>query len=367
MLANSLNFNQYFQQSDDLSAHYLAFTFTFIGYAIGFASLFTANWWVNIFGVVVLTEALIISAYLLHEFSHRSIFKTAALNRRWGIVMTWINGSCYNTFEEIRDKHMHHHVDRADVISFDIKHFIISLPRPLNKLVKALEWAYIPVAEIIMHTMVVVMPFITPAWQHKRARIVLIVLVRGALFGLIAWVSMKAWLLYVLAYCLMLTALRFADAYQHTYDVFVSLDSGTNNKLEFIDGKLRDRTYEQANTYSNLTSVAHPWLNLLFLNFPYHNAHHERPVVAWNQLPQLHEKLYGKAKTSTNSPASAAVIPMMTLLKSYHRHRLTRLESDDYGTLTFKTADSKAEPKQLELGGADNFIGAVGVSFLTAI
>ena len=367
MLANSLNLNKYFQQTDDLLAHYLVFSFTFIGYAMGLVSLFAANWWLNIVGGLVLTEALIISAYLLHEFSHRSIFITAALNRHWGIVMTWMNGSCYNTFEEIRDKHMHHHVDRADVISFDIKRFIRSLPRPLNKLVKALEWAYIPVAEIIMHVMVVVMPFITPAWQHKRARIVLIVLLRGTLFSLMAWVSIKAWLLYVLAYCLMLTALRFADAYQHTYDVFVSIESGTNNKLELEDGKLRDRAYEQANTYSNLTSVAHPWLNLLLLNFSYHNAHHEKPVVAWNQLPQLHEKLYGKAETSTHSTASAAVIPMMTLLKSYHRHRLTRLESDDYGTLTFKPANSKTGLKQLDLGGADHFMGAVGVSFLTAI
>ena len=358
MLLPSFYLSKYFQQTEGVWAHYAVFAFTFIAYAVGVWGLFSVSWWVNFFSVLLLAQALVISAYLLHEFSHRSIFKSAALNRRWGIAMTWINGSCYSTFEEIRDKHMHHHVDRADVISFDIRQFIISLPRPLNLLVKSLEWAYIPAAEIIMHILVVVMPFNTPAWHHKRPRLMAIMLVRATLFGLMAWISIKAWLLYMLAYCLMLTALRFADAYQHTYDVFVTLDSGTNTKLNLDDGKLRDRQYEQANTYSNLTSVAHPWLNLMFLNFPYHNAHHEKPVVSWNQLPQLHAKLYGKNDATTN----VAIIPMSTLLKSYHRHRLTRLQSDDYGSLNFKP-----DSKQLSLGGADYFIGAVGVSFLTAI
>ena len=356
MWQSSFNLKQYFQQTEGVWAHYVVFAFTFIGFTLGVFGLFSASWWVNLFSVLLLAQVLIISAYLLHEFSHRSIFKSAALNRRWGSAMTWINGSCYSTFDEIRDKHMHHHVDRADVISFDVRHFIIALPRPLNLLVKALEWAYIPAAEIIMHTLVIVMPFITPAWYFKRPRLIAIVLVRAILFGLMAWVSIKAWLLYMLAYGLMLTALRFADAYQHTYDVFVTLESATNTKLSLEDGKLRDRHYEQANTYSNLTSVAHPWLNLMFLNFPYHNAHHEKPVAAWNQLPQLHAKLYGKQH------ADVAIIPMSTLLKSYHRHRLTRLESDDYGMLSFQP-----DSRQLSRGGADQFIGAVGVSFLTAI
>ncbi len=80
---------------------------------------------------------------------------------------------------------------------------------------------------------------------------------------------------------IMLHALRFTDAFQHTYDAFAVLESG-----DIPDDKVRDRDYEQANTYSNLASVGHPWLNLLLLNFPYHNAHHERPIVPWHDLPQ---------------------------------------------------------------------------------
>lgn len=335
-------FNQHFQHQEGVIPSYIAFSFVLLGYPIGLAMLFSEYGLINVLGVFFVAEVLIISAYLLHEFSHRSIFKTPALNKRWGTVMTWINGSCYGGFDEIRHKHMRHHVDRADVISFDLRRFIVELPKPLNYLLKALEWAYIPAAEILMHTLVIVLPFVTPKWHHKRARLLWILLVRAAFFGLMAWISLKAWLLYMLAYGLMLTALRFADAYQHTYDVFVVLEGGKIN-----DGKLRDPAYEEANTYSNLVSVGYPWLNLLLLNFSYHNAHHEKPVVPWYQLPSVHEKLYGKE--------AGPVLPMISLFKSFHKYRITRLESEDYGSLKFGP------------GGADHFIGAVGISFLITV
>ena len=345
----SLNPVLYFRDRAGFKANVIAFIFTLVGYPFGWVCLFSANWFVNAFGVLLTAQTLITSAYLLHELSHYSIFKSPQLNQRWGALMSWINGSCYSTFEEIRNKHMHHHVDRADVISFDIRNFFIHLPASFKTIVKSLEWAYVPATEILMHVLVIVLPFTTPCWHHKRSRIAFVLLVRTVLFAVLGYCSLKALLLSILAYCLMLTALRFADAYQHTYDAFVVNDAGKKEASFADDGKLRDYAYEQANTYSNLASVRYPWLNLIFLNFPYHNAHHEKPIVPWYQLPELHEKLYGKASDA------APVIPMLHLLKSYHKHRLTRLESDDYGTLEFRP------------GGADHFIGAVGVSFLTAI
>jgi hypothetical protein len=143
----------------------------------------------------------------------------------------------------------------------------------------------------------------------------------------------------------MLTALRFADAFQHTYDVFLDSEI-TNTGGKPSDGKLRNRAYEQANTYSNLVSIQHPWLNLLFLNFPYHNAHHEKPIVPWHELPKLHKNLFGN---STKLP----IIPMSRLLFAYHSHRLTRMQSEHYGMITNESANA--------------FIGAAGVSFLTAL
>ena len=344
-----MNLGKYFRDSGGLKANIFVFTFTLVGYALGLASLFYANLWLNAFGVLLTAQTLVISAYLLHEFSHHSIFKSPALNQKWGTLMMWINGSCFATFKEIRNKHMRHHVDRADVISFDFRAFFARLPASLKAIITFCEWAYIPAAEIMMHSMVIVLPFTTPSHAHKRKRVLLILLIRAAVFGAIAYVSIKALLLYMLAYGIMLTMLRFTDAYQHTYDAFVLQDSGKKGEALPMDGKLRDAVYEQANTYSNLTSIQTPWLNLFFLNFAYHNAHHEKPIAAWYQLPALHEKLYGKP--SNNQP----VVPMLQLLKSYRKHRLTRLTSDDYGVLEYKP------------GGAEGFIGAVGVSFLTAV
>jgi fatty acid desaturase len=327
----------------------LAMIFSLAGYTLGVAGLFSDQWIINFLGVFLTAEALVISAYLLHEFSHYSIFRNQQMNQKWGELMTWITGSCYCTYEEIRNKHIHHHVDRADVISFDIRNYIINLPKPIKLLVKGLEFLYIPAAEIMMHFMVIFLPFVVPQWHHKRVRIAKVLLLRVFLLAVLAYISIKAWLLYMLAYCIFLQMLRFADTYQHTYDVFVVSDAGKKENEIADDGKLRDKAYEQAHTYSNLVSINHPWLNLIFLNFPYHNAHHEKPIVPWYELPKLHERLFGKPLVS------APVIPMLYCLKSYHQHRLARLESDGYGNIEFKH------------GGADDFIGTVGVSFLTTI
>lgn len=329
----------------DLLKNGAAFSFVLLGYPLGIYMLFSHAWLVNIVGVLLTAETLIISAYLLHELSHWSIFKSPKTNQHWGNIMAWINGSCYSTFKEIRDKHMHHHVDRADVLTFNVQHLMRDMPSYARNTIKALEWLYIPALEILMHFLVIILPFIKPEWHHKRLRLIGILVVRAPLFVLMAWFSVKAWLLYLLSYGLMLTALRFADAFQHTYDVFLQSEiAQTEGKVS--DGKLRDRAYEQANTFSNLASIKYPWLNLLFLNFPYHNAHHEKPIVPWYDLPALHHKLFGDAIV-------LPVVPMSKLLSAYHRHRVTRLQSDNYGILTNDNADA--------------FVGAAGVSFLTAL
>lgn len=325
----------------------LAFAFVLLGYPVGVYLLFSTSWLINFFGLILTAEALIISAYLIHEFSHWSIFKSPKVNERWANVMAWINGSCYTTFQAVRDQHMKHHVDRADVLNFNVQQLMSAMPRWIKAVIVALEWLYIPAFEIMMHFLVISLPFFKPQFHEKRLRILVTLALRVPLFVMMAWVSLKVWLLYLLAYCIMLTALRFADAFQHTYDVFLKTDSKTSDG-KFKDGKLRDRAYEQANTFSNLVSIQHPWLNLLFLNFPYHNAHHEKPIVPWHKLPELHKKLYGD---TTHLP----VIPMAQLLKTYHCNRVKRVVSDDYGVI------------QDGPHGADQFIGGVGVSFLTAI
>ena len=51
------------------------------------------------------------------------------------------------------------------------------------------------------------------------------------------------------------------------------------------------------------------------------------------------------------------VVPVSQLLKAFHQHRLTRVLSGDYGQVLDPSV----------VGRADGFVGAVGVSFLTAV
>jgi fatty acid desaturase len=320
----------------------VALAYTLGGYAAGVALLTAEPWWANALGVLLTAHALVYAAYFIHEFAHQAVFRSPAANNAWGEVMSWIAGACYAPFSPLRRKHMRHHIDRADVLTFDYKAFLRRSPPWVTKLVLALEWAYIPAVEFIMHGYVMLLPFLKQERRAERPRLMAIVAVRVAAFATLGSYSLKALLLYAVAYMIMLHVLRFTDAFQHTYDAFAVLEGG-----EIPSDKLRDRDYEQANTYSNLVSVAHPWLNLLLLNFSYHNAHHERPIEPWHDLPRLHAQLFPGEYVQ--------VIPMRQLLRGYHRDRLARIVSDDYGEVGQGP------------GKADGFLGAVGVSFLTAV
>ena len=115
---------------------------------------------------------------------------------------------------------MRHHVDRADVITFDSKAFLKARPLWFQKLVLALEWAYVPAVELIMHFYVIALPFITDNDKHRarRGKVAAVLAIRTLLFAGLAVLSLKAVLLYAVAWMIMLSVLRFADAYQHTYE-----------------------------------------------------------------------------------------------------------------------------------------------------
>ena len=332
-----------YRYRDALVPNSAAIGYALGGYALGVAMLCSHLAWVAAAGVVLLAHAMIIGAYLLHDAAHLAIFRSARANAHLGTAMAWLTGACYAPFSALRHKHMRHHVDRADIVTFDTKAFLIRLPALVRRAIVLLEWLYVPAVELVMHGYVMVMPFLHEDRRALRRRVVAVVLIRAALFGALAWVSPKAVFLYLLAWFVCLTVLRFADAYQHTYDAFAVLEGDA----AIPDDKVRDRAYEQRNTYSNLVSVRFPVLNLLLLNFSYHNAHHDRPIEPWYRLPRAHRQLYGDD--------ASQVIPMSRLLRGFHRHRVTRLLSADYGSMDVASRQ------------VDDFYGAVGVSFLTAI
>lgn len=316
----------------------LVIFYTLAGYAGGVALLCAANAYANAAGVLLVAQALVYSAYLVHEFAHGTVFKSPETNAFFANLMNWLNGSCYARFADLREKHLRHHVERADVITLDYKNFL-KRHRLLRRIVLALEWLYIPAVEFIMRLYVIVLPFVDKERAGGRRRIIGILAVRCAIIAAAVLYRPKALLLYLAAYWLFITALRFIDAFQHTYRAYEARSAPPAERP--------DRAYEQANTYSNLLAVRHTFLNLLVLNFTYHNAHHERPLAPWYNLPKIHKELYGDG--------CGQIIPARRLLRNFHEHRLRRVLNGDCGTVNAAQGDAYA------------FIGAVGVSFLTAV
>ena len=312
-----------------------------VGWPCGVWMLTRADVWLNVSGVLLAAHTLICSAYLIHDCAHHAVFSSTSGNDRLGVLMSWINGACLASYSRLKKKHLRHHADRLDVVTFDYRAAVKRAPVWARTCVLALEWAYIPAVEFVMRAMVVAAPF-SFGTAVERVRVLSLLAVRVAFFGALALISVKAVLLYALAYVLFLTVLRFMDAFQHTYEVFASysLEAAAPDPR-------RDLRYEYENTYSNLVSERWWWLNLLVLNFPYHNAHHVRPSVPWYRLPALHRSLYRQKDRQ--------VITCRELLGSYHRHRVSRVLAENYGSVA--AAGDRA----------GTFLGAVGVSFLTAV
>jgi len=319
----------------------LVIAYTMVGWLVGVWMLTLPEFAVNALGVLLTAHTLICSAYLIHDCTHNAVFASRSANDRLGRTMSWINGACLGDYSRLRKKHLRHHSDRLDVVTFDYRAALEASPRWVRRGVLWLEWAYVPAVELLMRGMIVAAPFHGGS-VRDRTRIVVVLTLRVGCFAALAVISPKAVLLYALAYGLFLTVLRFMDAFQHTYEVFVarSLEAAAADPR-------RDLRYEYENTYSNLLTERWAWLNLLVLNFPYHNAHHVRPGVPWHRLPALHRSLYG--------PRDPQVITCRALLASYHRHRVARILAQDYGIVA-PTGDR-----------VSGFLGAVGVSFLTAV
>ena len=323
---------------DALWPNLLALSYVALGYAGGLWLMLSPLLILNLFGTLLFAHAMVIAAYLIHECAHNSLFRKNRYHRWLGEILLWICGTSYSDYEDVRHKHVRHHTDRGDVVSFNYRQRIKQYPRTLE-VIQFLEWLYIPAMEIVMHALVIVLPFVKENRKQRRARVLTVLVLRIAFFTWLASIDWRILIFYPLAYMLFLTVMRFMDVHQHTYELYETLDQPRGP-----EAKQFDRAFEQHNTYSNLLSLEHPWLNLLVLNFPYHNSHHEQPGRPWYQLPKLHQQLYGDQQQQ--------ILSFKNLLKSYHRHRVERVVNEDPINMPVK-----------QMGPA--FIGVDGVSFLT--
>lgn len=311
----------------------IAISYVFLGYIGGITLLLEADGWLNLLGTVLLMHSLIYSAYLSHEFMHGTIFKSRYWNVVFGQLMLWLNGGCYYGFQTLTLQHIAHHVDRVDVFTFDISAEIQKLPNLNRQIIVALEWLYFPVVSFWSRWQSIIKNWRNP---EKQKQVTVIFAIRITGFAVLGIISFKALLLYFLSYMGMITVLRCLDAFQHTYEAF---PVGTS-----LPG--RDRNHEQTHTYSNLISRRYPQLNLLVLNFGYHNAHHAIMKCPWHSLPEL-DREFGQNQ-------QVNIISFAEQLINYHRYRVTRLFAGQG-----KTTNEEGHQTY------ENFYGAVDVSFLT--
>lgn len=323
---------------DSLLPNLLALSYVATGYAGGLYLMAAGPLWLYVPALLWFAHALVIAAYLIHDCAHNTIFASNERNATLGRVLSWVVGACYSDYTTIRDKHFRHHVDEADVIAIDFRPHLRRHPF-LLKIIYALEWCYVPVCDWLMHFAAILVPFFKPSRRAQRWPALRNLLLRTTLFTLLAYHAPVAAVGYVIGYSLMLHVLRFMDAFQHTFEVSLLLD-------EPRPAAKKNREYEQKNTFSNPQSLDHPLVNLLTLNFGFHNAHHEKPSEPWYRLPRLHRQLFGDPQHQ--------VLPFRNQLAAYHQYRVQRVLNED--APGFDVLSSRGR----------NFVGVVGVSFLTA-
>jgi len=286
------------------------------GYVIGWAGLFSSNLLINLGAMLLLGHSMVIAAYLIHECGHNLIFKSIRDNAKLGRFLSWLCGSAYGTYEDIRYKHFRHHVDNDDVVWFDYERFFAEHPLLLH-ITRILEWFFIPAHDLIMHFIMVFTSFVIPQRRDQRRRNVLVIAARGGIFLALIVFLPKVALLYAIAYLFMMTVLRFMDSLQHDYPYSLTL-------FDFDKPPRKGNfEWEQEHTFSNPHSLKHDWLNWFTLNFGFHNAHHADMTVPWYRLPAKHREMFG------DDPA--AVIPLGAQLKIFHRQRVRRVVGNHEG------------------------------------
>jgi fatty acid desaturase len=337
----------YFHEPAGLWYHGGAFLYAIGACGFGVWGLLQDSLWLNALAVLAWAHGMVIAAYLIHEAGHNTVFRDNAHNARFGRLLNWITGTSYGTFEDIRYKHFRHHMDNDDAVWFVSEDFFARHPW-LLRLVKGLEWAWIPAHEILMHGLLMFSAFIVPQRRDQRARQLAVLLLRGGVFFTVLWLWPKVAFGYLLAYLIMMHMLRFMDALQHDY--------GSNPSLfdEQAPSRFGGRKTEQLHTFSNPLSFQHDLPNWLVLNFGFHNAHHHRPTLPWYRLPAYYREHI------SNDPAS--VIPFRQQLRMYARHRVYRV---DHIGGPFDEEQGHTQDDYLAAGRRGVLYGGNAVSFLT--
>jgi fatty acid desaturase len=232
-----------------------------------------------------------------------------------GTILSLPIGTAYFPFEEYRLNHIRHHVEKIDVIGFDVQAFVNKLSPFWRWALTVTEGLYFPTIFFIVKIQGVMEILKSKGAERRRA--VVAGLGYGVFFLAILSVSPPAIIWLFIAVLIRIHCIRLVDAFQHTYDQIP----------QDVTVEKRSRQYEQNKTFSFPVFKKIPVLNLLFLNFGFHNAHHAAPGCPWYRLPKADSILSGRLNEVNNSTAYSCTpqIGIWEILSNYHRHRIDRI------------------------------------------
>ena len=317
----------WFKYPDGLKPNLLLLSYISLAYPLALWGMSSPVWFAP--SLLLMANVLVLSAYLLHDCLHNNVFASAAANERLGKLLAWLVGAVYSPYAFLRDKHLRHHVERADILAINYQDVIRRNPL-LDHCIRWATFLYLPAVDLLLQSLDFLSPFFLPERRHLRMRTLFLIAIRVALLCALYFFSLLAAAGYLAAYLLALWVLGFMDAFQHSYIVHYRL-------LGQQQRPAQDRLYEERNTYSNLLSAKFPLMNLLVLNFCYHNVHHYKPNEPWYRLPALHNKHYPKG--------CSQIVPLSKQLTHFHHYRMDRILHSD----------------------SAKFTGADGVSFLVGV
>ena len=269
-------------------------------------------------GIVLLAHSLVVAAYWLHDCMHNAVFISPAHNTVLGKALAFLVGASVSPYEQLREKHFRHHVERTDILAVNYSAFLQRYPA-VNRLVKCACTCCLPAVELLLKGLEIAAPFIFGYARISKTRVLLVLSVRALLLAGLFVLNPLAPLFYGLAYGLFLMVMAFMDAFQHSYNVRYELADPQQSSHY-------DREYEEANTYTNLISARQPWLNLLVLNFCYHNVHHHKPNEPWYRLPAHHDEAYPQG--------CHQLVGFFLQVKQFFKHRVSRIHHPDNQQLT---------------------------------
>lgn len=300
-------------------------------------------WWAP-FGALLAAEAMILSWYLSHDCAHRLAFQRLRPNLWLGEVLSVINGTAVFAFRRYRQDHLRHHAEQVDLVGVHVGDELRGLPRPLRAVLLGLEAIYIPAVFAFVRLKSLALEI----RSGERWRAILVTLGYLGFYAALGWISPLGLFLWFVAVSLRIHCVRFVDAFQHTYD-HVDCEQKTPP---------RGFAYEQRNTFSFPVAKRFRFLNLLLLNFGFHNAHHAAPNCPWYALPRLDAALrssllqQGAAAKDLLTPED---IQLSELLAAYNAKRLERILAGHAG----EARDAELEFSLTRFRGAftDNLLG----------